>query len=163
METYPLARFSSVLFLTALVCFSTFTSGVFADDLPAGTAKGNFTPEGKPAVTLANAVAFVDVKEEEKPVLLILSDKKLAAEKWTNEFDLMMAHPKFSGVIFFIDKEGKVFRTDVYDDGRQASVSGYFDFKLEGAMGKDLKGTAKTRETSGAGPKIDAVFHALAK
>ena len=163
MHSHFIHRYAVRFFLAAVVCFSILPSGLFAEDLPAGTAKGIFTAEDKTAVTLANAVAFVDVKEDDKPVLLILSDKKLPAEKWTTEFDLMRAHPKFSGVIFFLDKEGKVFRTDVYDQGQQASVSGYFDFTLDGAMGKDLKGTAKTKDASRSGPKIDATFHAVTK
>jgi len=149
--------------LAALVFLACFQPGAKAGDLPAGTVKGTFIPEEKPAVALSYAVAFVDMKEEGKPVLLILSDKKVPAEKWTSEFDLMLAHPNFSGAVFFIDKEGTVFRTDTYTDGKQASVSGYFKLTLDGAMGKDLKGSVKTNDQTSNGPKLDATFHATLK
>jgi len=149
--------------LAVLLFLSLFQFTSKAGDLPAGTVKGTFIPEEKPAVTLAYAVAFVDVKDERKPILLILSDKKVPAEKWTSEFDLMLAHPNFSGAVFFIDKEGEVFRSDVYVDGKQASVSGYFKLTLDGPMGKDLKGAVKTSDASSNGPKLDAVFHAVLK
>jgi hypothetical protein len=150
--------------ILALLVFLSFTP-VFlrAGDLPAGTAKGTFTPEEKPAVTLANAIAFVDQKEEGKPVLLILSDKKVPAEKWTSEFDLMLSHPTFSGAVFFIDKDGTVYRSDIYVEGKQSSVSGYFKLTLDGEYGKDLKGTVQTNDPAQAGPRLDATFHATVK
>lgn len=46
-----------------------------ASDLPTGTAKGSLTFDGATAA-LTYAAAFVDQKDEEKPVILILSDKK---------------------------------------------------------------------------------------
>jgi hypothetical protein len=39
-------------------------------------------------------------------------------------------HSKWSGVIFFLDKEGQVFRSDVHTNGRQSSVSGIFEVKI---------------------------------
>ena len=149
--------------LAGLVFLTAFQLCARAGDLPAGTSTGTFIPEDKPAVTLANAAAFVDTKEEGAPVLLMLSDKKVVVGDWKSEIDMMMAHPMFSGAIFFIDKEGTVFRTDVYDKGQQSSVSGYFNLKLDGAMSKDLKGEVKSSETSSKGPKLDAVFHAVVK
>jgi len=151
----------AVLAVLSLVPSSPAFAG--AADLPAGTAKGTFAPEGKPAVTLTSAVAFVDVKDDDKPVIVILSDKKLPAEKWTSEFDLMEAHPKFSGVAFWFAKDGTVFRCDIYDDGQQASVSGYFTLKLEGAFGKNLAGAVSTDAAAGSGPKADATFHVTVK
>jgi len=153
-----------LLSLIGAVCFLPFSQLLAgAADLPAGTAKGTFTAEGKPAVTLAYAVAFVDVKDDDKPVILILSDKKLAAEKWTSEFDLMEAHPKFNGVAFWFDKDGNVFRTGIYEDGQHTSVSGFFNVKLEGAFGKNLAGAVVTSDPSGTGPKADATFHVTLK
>jgi len=135
-----------------------------AADLPAGTAKGTFTPEGKKTgVTLTNSAAFVDAKDDRSPVILILSDKKLPTEKWTSEFDMMREHVKFSGVAFWIDKEGSVFRAATYDNGREASVSGYFELKLEGAFGKNLAGAVVTSDPAGNGPKADATFHVVLK
>jgi hypothetical protein len=150
-------------FLAVLVFLSVAQFCANAGDLPAGTAKGTLTPEDKPTVTLAYAAAFVDQKEDDKPVLLILSDKKLPVEKWTSEMDMMMAQVEFTGAVFFFDKEGTVFRIDVHSGGRQESVSGYFKLKLDGPMGKDLKGEVKPIETTTPGPKLDAVFHATLK
>ena len=156
---------NSIIRLAAsLLCAATFLPFVaVADDLPTGTAMGTFTPEGKPAVTLAFAGAFVDVKDERSPVILFLSDKKLPTEKWTSEFDLMRENPKFNGVAFWIDKEGSVFRSATYVDGRHSSVSGYFELKLDGAMEKNLTGAVKTNDPAGDGPKADATFHVTLK
>jgi hypothetical protein len=155
----------SVLLLQFLVFIASVALG-FAADLPAGTAKGTCAKDAAPPVALAFAGAFVDQKEERKPTPLILSDIKLPTETWTSEFDLMRATGKlpFSGAIFFLDKDGAVFRTDFYWKGRQSSVSGYFTLKLDGKPGKDLTGTV----TSGSGseakdPKVDATFHATLK
>ena len=69
------------------------------------------------------AAAFVDQKDEHKPIVLLISDQKLPVEKWESEFDMMMDHSKWSGVIFFLEKEGKVFRSDVHNEtaGNRAS------------------------------------------
>src|SRR5581483_5319236 len=155
---------SIVRFAMLLLGVSAFLSLVaVAGELPAGTAKGTFSPEEKPPVTLLFAGAFVDVKDDRQPVILFLSDKKLPTEKWTSEFDLMEQNPKFNGVAFWIYKDGSVFRTATYVDGRHSSVSGYFDLKLNGAMGKDLTGTVKTSDPAGTGPKADATFHVTLK
>jgi hypothetical protein len=154
-------------FLALLIALGWFSLTVHpaaaASDLAPGAAKGTFTPKGKPAVTLTNAAAFVDAKDDRRPVILILSDKKLPTEKWTSEFDLLRSHPNFSGVLFWLDKEGSVFRCDIYDKGKQSSVSGYFSLKLDGPMGKDLTGTAQTKDADELGPKLDAAFHVTLK
>ncbi len=135
-----------------------------AGDLPSGTAQGTFTPKGQPPVALAHAAAFVDEKDDRKPVILILSDKKLPTEKWTSEFDLMRAGSslgKFNGVLFWINKSGEVFRTDMYRAGQQASVGGYFRLKLDSPAGsKELTGSASTKDPDGSDHKLDATFHA---
>jgi hypothetical protein len=131
-----------------------------ASDLPSGSAKGSLTFDGATAA-LTFAAAFVDQKDEDKPVILILSDKKLATEKWTTGFDIMRAGAKFNGIVLFIDKEGKLFRTDVHMKDRQTAVSGIFDVKLDNPAGKEITGSA----TSGASKsdKLDVAFHATLK
>ena len=115
-------------------------------------------------MTLTNAAAFVDKKDSDKPTIIILSDKKLPTEKWTSEFDLMMSHPTFTGVVFWLKPDGTVYRSDTYDKGKQASVSGYFKLKLDGAMGKDLTGTVASNEKPDEkDPKADVTFHAVAQ
>lgn len=132
-----------------------------AADLAAGAAKGTYTPEGGAAVTITYAAAFVDQKDDRKPTILLLTDKKLPTEKWKSEFDLMLSHEKFSGVLFWLDKEGSVFRSDTYQSGRQASVSGLFELKLASKEAKDLSGSATSRES--ASEKLDVTFHAVVK
>ncbi|HSI15208.1 MAG TPA: hypothetical protein VK961_24380 [Chthoniobacter sp.] len=138
---------------------------VTAADLPGGTAKGTCSKDGAPAITLAYAGAFVDQKDSDKPTLLILSDIKLPTASWTSEFDLMGAVGKlpFSGAIFFLNKEGEVFRSDFYWKGRQSSVSGYFKLKLDSKAGKELTGTVATTSGEAKDPKVDATFHATLK
>ena len=156
---------SAALRLTlSVVCgLACLSQRAVAGDMPDNTATGLFLPKGGVPIALTSAAAFIDEKDSRGPIILILSDKKLPAEKWTSEFDLMRAHPEFSGVLFWIDKDGGVFRTDVYVAGRQSSVSGYFELKLTGPMGKDLTGTAKASEPVGDGPRLDVTFHAKLK
>jgi hypothetical protein len=132
-----------------------------AADLASGEAKGTYAPEGAKAVTIDHAATFVDQKDDRKPTILLLTDKKLPTEKWKSEFDLMLSHEKFNGVLFWLDNEGKVFRTDTYENGRQASVSGVFELKLDGKFGKELTGSA----TSGDAKmyKLEVTFHATVK
>ena len=91
-----------------------------------------------------------------------ISDQKLPVEKWESEFDILMDHSKWSGVVFFLDKDGKFFRSDMHMNGRQSRVSGIFELKIDNPSSKDLICTAKTtaddRET-----KLDAAFHATLK
>jgi hypothetical protein len=136
-----------------------------ASDLPSGSAKGACATGGAAPVALAYAAAFVDQKEEGKPTLLILSDVKLPVATWTSEFDLMRATGKlpFSGAIFFLDKDGAVFRTDFYWKGRQSSVSGYFKLKLDAKVGKELTGAVASNAGDAKDPKVDATFHATLK
>jgi hypothetical protein len=131
-----------------------------ASDLPSGSAKGSLTFDGATAA-LTFAAAFVDQKDEDKPVILILSDKKLATEKWTTGFDIMRAGAKFNGIVLFIDKEGKLVRTDVHMKDRQTAVSGIFDVKLDNPAGKEITGSATSGESKT--DKLDVAFHATLK
>ena len=146
-----------------LLALALFTTTALAEPPAAGTAKGTCATKGEPAVTLAFATAFVDQKDERKPTLLILSDLKVPAEKWTSEFDLMRAGTKFSGAIFFLGKDNEVFRTDFYWKGRQSSVSGYFKLALDPKNGKELTGTVASTSDDAKDPKADAAFHATLK
>ena len=130
-------------------------------DVPAGNAKGSITFDGSTS-ELKFAAAFVDQKDERKPVVLIVSDQKLPADKWTSEFDMMRDHTKWSGIAVFLDKEGNVYRTDVHTKGQQASVSGMFDVKINDPTSNDLAGAAKTA-SGGADKQLDVTFHATRK
>jgi len=130
-------------------------------NIPAGTAQGSLMFDGVKS-ELKFAAAFVDQKDERKPVVLVVSDEKLPTEKWSSEFDMMRHQSKWSGVVFFLDNEGTVYRSDVHTKGRQASVSGIFDLKVNDPKGKDLAGMAKT-ESSSKDDKLDVTFHATRK
>ena len=108
------------------------------------------------------AAAFVDQKDEQKSIVLLISDQKLRVEKWESEFDMMMDHSKWSEVVFFLEKEGKVFRSDVHMNGRQSSLSGIFELRIDNSSRKDLTRTAST-DTGEKETKLDATFHAALK
>ncbi len=152
-------RFSILVAACALWVFAHPPSSA-ASDLASGSAKGSLTfDDGTAALTFA--AAFVDQKDERKPVILILSDKKLPTEKWTSDFDILRDSSKFNGIVFFLDKEGKVFRTSVHMKDRTTAVSGIFDLKLDNPASKEVTGSATT---SGSGSdKLDVAFHATLK
>jgi len=91
-------------FLFALLIFTARA----VTDLPAGSAKRSLTYDGATA-ELTFTAAFVDQKDERKPIVLVISDQKLQVEKWESEFDVMLAQSKWSGVVFFLDKDGSLF------------------------------------------------------
>ena len=68
---------------------------------------------------------------------------------------------KFNGIVFFLDKEGKVYRTDVHMKDRQTGVSSIFDAKLDNPTSKDLTGAATA--TAGRSDKLEVAFHATLK
>lgn len=147
--------------MSVLVVFFSANCARAATDLPASSAKGSLTYDGATA-ELNFAAAFIDQKDERKPIVLVISDQKLPIEKWESEFDMMMDHSKWSGVVFFLDKEGQFFRSDVHMNGRQSSVSGFFELKIDNPSSKDLAGTARTT-TDEKETKLDAAFHATLK
>ena len=75
---------------------------------------------------------------------------------------MMMDHTKWSGFAFFLDKDGKFFRSDVHMNGLQSDVSGFFELQLDNPSSKDLIGTARTSADEKEA-KLDAVFHAILK
>jgi hypothetical protein len=154
-------RFSTLVAALALCALP--SRAVFAaSDLPSGSAKGSLTFDNSTAA-LTFAAAFVDQKDERKPVILLLSDKKLPVEKWKSDFDMMFDKTKFNGIVFFLDKEGKVFRTDVHMKDRQTGVSGIFDLKLDNPASMDLTGSATATATDGRSDKLEVEFHATLK
>jgi hypothetical protein len=51
---------------------------------------------------------------------------------------------------------------DVHTNGRQPSVSGFFELKLDNPSSKDLTGTART-STDEKETKLDGAFHTTLK
>jgi opacity protein-like surface antigen len=162
MTPFPKSfRFSTLVTALAL-CALASPAVSAAADLASGSAKGSLTFDDATAA-LAYAAAFVDQKDERKPVILLLSTKKLPTEKWKSEFDMMLDKSKFDGIVFFLDKEGKVFRTDVHMKGKQTGASGIFDLKLDNPTSKELTGSATATATEGRSDKLDVAFHATLK
>lgn len=157
----PKFFFSTVVAALAFCALS--APAVFAvADLPSGSAKGSLIFEDI-TVALTNAAAFVDQKDERKPIILLLSDTKLPVEKWKSEFEMIFDKTKFSGIVFYLDKEGNVFRTDVHMKDKQTGVSGIFDLKLDNPASKELTGTATALAPDGRSDKLDVTFHATLK
>jgi hypothetical protein len=67
-------------------------TAVAASDLPAGSAKGSLTYDGATA-ELKFAAAFVDQKDERKPIVLVISDQKLPVERLSHFLILTSAFP----------------------------------------------------------------------
>ena len=86
----------------------------------------------------------------------------LPVENGESKFDMMMDHTKWSGFAFFLDKDGKFFRSDVHMNGLQSGGSGFFELQLDNPSSKDLIGTARTSADEKEA-KLDAVFHAILK
>ena len=162
MTPFPKSfRFSTLVAVLALWALASPAVDA-ASDLASGSAKGSLTFDDATAA-LTYAAAFVDQKDERKPVILLLSDKKLPIEKWKSEFDMMFDDTKFNGIVFFLDKEGKVFRTDVHMKDKQTGVSGLFDLKLDNPTSKELTGSAAATATEGRSDKLAVAFHATLK
>ena len=162
MIPLPISFRPAALFAALTLCALASPTVFAASDLPSGSAKGSLTFDNA-TVALTFAAAFVDQKDERKPVILLLTDNKLPVEKWKSEFDMMFDKSKFSGLVFFLDKEGKVFRTDLHMKDRQTGVSGIFDLKLDNTASKDLTGSATATGTDGRTDKLDVTFHATLK
>jgi hypothetical protein len=159
MTSFP-RSLRSALIATLVLSALANPAAFAASDLPSGSAKGSLTfDNGTAALTFA--AAFVDQKDERRPVILLLIDKKLPVEKWKSDFDMMFDKTKFNGIVFFLDKEGKVFRTDVHMKDRQTSVSGIFD--LDNPTSKELTGSATVTGPEGRSDKLDVAFHATLK
>ncbi len=164
--------------LVGLACAALFggvclTENAFAQTpakgLKPGQAAGTFAVAGK-TVKLAHATAFVDQKDERKPVLLLLTEEDVPAAKWTSEFDLMeyRSDHHFGGVCFWLDKDRQVFRTDYYEPGNwmSTSASGIFELKIDSPPGKALSGSAESTEAAAkfSNPvTLDASFSATIK
>lgn len=153
------------------IIFATMAAVAFAagPKLATGEASGAFSADGK-ETKLTHVAAFVDQKDERKPVILIVSDVELPAGGWKSETDFMMYrmdHEKMIGVAFYLDKNREVFRTDYFDGTSfPTSTSGIFELKLDPASGKTFSGSAhstKAGETLSHKVKLDVTFNAALK
>ena len=144
--------------------------------MASGTAKGTFKRRvekkllafvrpksrdtGATLVNLTSASVFVDNGDDRKPHILVISDVKLSTGGWTSENDIRKA-PRFTGIMFWLGKDNKVFRTDQVWEGKRESTSGVFELKLDAQEegSKDISGTAKTPSKDGK-VLLDSTFHA---
>ncbi|HEY9500500.1 MAG TPA: hypothetical protein VIR01_02580 [Pyrinomonadaceae bacterium] len=63
----------------------------------------------------------------------------------------------------FLSRQRRKFsRSDVHMNGRQSSVSGIFQLKIDNPSSKDVTGTARTSPDENE-TKLDAAFHATLK
>ena len=90
-----------------------------AAPLKSGEASGSFTAQNGKVYALANAAAFVDQKDASKPVVLLLTDAPVPADVLSGAASLgmsqnMSAHP-FTGLVFWLDKDRKIFRQEVWE------------------------------------------------
>jgi hypothetical protein len=69
-------------------------TAISVTDLPARFAKGSLTYGA--AAELKFAAAFVDQKDQRKPIGLVISDQKLPVEKWESE-GLLLLPANFPG------------------------------------------------------------------
>jgi hypothetical protein len=99
---------STVCVMSILAALSATNCARAVTDLPAGPAKGSLTYDGATA-ELKFAAAFVDQKDERKPIVLLISDQKLPTEKWKSEFDMMMDHSKLGRSRFLSRQRRKSF------------------------------------------------------
>lgn len=160
----PFPKSFRLLTLVLALTFCALASPVVsvAADLARGRAKGSLTFEGA-TVALTHAAAFVDQKDDRKPIILLLSDKKLPVEKWKSEFDMIFDKSKFNGIVFFLDNEGQLFRADVHMKDKQTGASGTFELKLDNPTSKKLTGSATASAIEGRSDKLDVAFHATLK
>jgi ankyrin repeat protein len=93
-------------------------------DLPTGKARGRFTVDGK-SITLAYAYAWVDQKDERKPVLVLVSDQAVSESALKNEFLLNdLAHSgRLRGICLYFDKDKEIFRGQLYHPAFEGTVS----------------------------------------
>ena len=146
------------IFLAILCPSFVATALALAADLPSGSAEGSLTYQGNSA-DLKFAGAFIDREDDKKPTILVISDQKLPFEKWNSEFDMMHDQTEWSGVVFFLNRDGTFYRSDVHMKGRQASVSGFFALQWSDPSGKSLSGNAQT-EPSEKETKLKVSFNA---
>ena len=113
-----------------------------------GQAAGTLTAKGQ-SINLAHAAAFVD--QQDKQVVLLLTEQPVPATSWKSHSDIMMYRMNknpLRGIAFRLDDKRQVLGVDVYAGDFPTSTSGLFALKLDGPPGKTLAGTAKSTEAA---------------
>lgn len=158
------SRFFLTIFATVLI------SGSFAlaADLKPGEAFGTFMADRK-TTKITHVATFVDETDEQKPVILVLSDRELPVSTWKSNLDFMTYRLDnwFIGVALWLDKKKKVYNAEYYDTTHfPTSASGLFEVALAGGKEPILKGYARTTEAAlklNQPVNLDVSFNALPK
>jgi ankyrin repeat protein len=89
-----------------------------------GKADGSFSVDGK-ATRLAHAAAWVDSKDEKKPVVLLLSDQPVPLSAQADDFALQRFAEKnrLHAIGLWFDKDQQILRGQIYDPAYPGSVS----------------------------------------
>jgi hypothetical protein len=109
-----------------------------------GKAIGTLDIDGK-TVTITHAYAFVDQKDNRKPVLILITDQAVPANQWKSESDMTKYRfdNPFRYVCFWIDKDRQEFRREHFVDKFPVSTMGVFNLKLAPSDPGTFTGTIK--------------------
>ena len=113
-----------------------------------GKADGSFSVDGKTA-KLGYAYAWVDHKDRDAPVVLVLSDQAVPSSALTDDSALMRFADRSSlhAIVLWFDKDKTISRGQVYDAGLAGgslSVAGMHTFKASTFDSRTISGLVFT-------------------
>jgi hypothetical protein len=135
-------------------------AGDKASSLKDGQASGLVRGKGKTA-KLKYAYVFVDQDDARKPVILLLTETPVPAERWKREFDMFAykGDHRVNGITFWLDprKEYKAFRMEFCAecDPLWKIAPDMFELKFDAQPGKAFVGTARLAKGAAAIAKKD--------
>ena len=134
--------------------------------LKSGQASGTFVANGK-TYKLAYASAFVDGKDETRPIVLLLTDlpvpPKVLDRSITLSFAQNTGDKPFSGVVLRLNQRGLIMRADYYEKDDLTSTTGLFELKFDSPVGDTVIGSAHTTADAAKQTppvKLDVAFNA---
>ncbi len=153
--------------LTSILLLGLVTAIAHAADLKPGRASGTYTYDGR-TVAIEFASTYVDHADDRTTLVLILSNKGISTDGWSDGADFMkyrMRNP-FLGVAFWLDADRNIVRTAHFDAeglpyGEETDL---FEVKLQDDKAF-LKGIAVSTDKAGKLGKpvvLDAEFSAAA-
>ena len=170
-------RRNLVRYLSLLACTATFAT---LDTRPGltqstatgsgrGTASGTLTANGK-THKLAHSAIYIDVKDESRPTVLVLSDvpppDQLLDGRVSITFAQTVAETPFSGLVFRMNERGLIMTIDYFDKDEPTDASGLVELKLTSPFGRSLVGsvvaTAKAAERKPP-MQVNVTFNAAMK
>ena len=154
--------------LTSIILLGLATATAQAIDLKPGRASGTYTYDGR-TVAIEFASTYVEQSEERTALVLILSNKEISTDGWSDGADFMkyrMRNP-FLGVAFWLDADRNIVRTAHFDAkglpyGEEA---GLFQLKLKDDKAS-LQGIAVSTDKAaklGKPVVLDAEFSVLSE